>query len=369
MRAQLFPVLFGVLLAPCLAHAADEGKDAPIDEGDFDDTKGPGLKLDDEDDVGQTVKPRGAGEDTAELYRAAQDKAKSLSEIDEISLWEGYLKKYPNALFKQRIEQRLDDLERGLYAARTPGLTGGPTAVDAGRRELNFAVPIQFTNMDPRTRARAVVELGIPNWSTLNLEAEYALRRELSVRASMAKDLTNRAVSAGVKYAVVKSARTGSLVSAGADLKAFTDPGFFGVHPWVGGGQRFDVLGGLDVQGSVGSDLEFRAPFGPRLEANLAAELQASPVVGIFLETSNDLKPWSYDARVVMPDGTLQESTEHKQMRFLVGTFGMRFMAVKPKDDTGRGRVNVALAANVPYSANYWGFYEGAVTLAADWYL
>ncbi|MEN9787550.1 MAG: hypothetical protein RLZZ299_2814 [Pseudomonadota bacterium] len=366
---QLFPVLFGLLLAPVVAHAADEPKDAPIDEGDFDDTKGPGLKLDDEDDVGQSVKPRGPGEDTAELYRAAQEKAKDLSEIDEITLWEGYLKKYPDALFKKRIEQRLDDLERGLYAARTPGLTAGPTAVDAGRRELNLAVPLQFTNVDPRTRARAKVELGIPNWSTLDAEFEYALRRELSVRAAMSKDLTNRAINAGVKYAVIKSARTGSLVTGGADLKAFTDPGFFGLHPWVGGGQRFDVLGGLDVQGSVGTDLEFRAPFGPRLEANLAAELQASPVVGIFLETSNDLKPWSYEDRILMPDGTLQDATERKQMRFFVGTFGMRFMAVKPKDDSGRGRVNVALAANVPYSSNYWGFYEGAVSLAADWYL
>ena len=35
MRALLFPVLFGLLVAPASAHAADEGKDAPIDETDF----------------------------------------------------------------------------------------------------------------------------------------------------------------------------------------------------------------------------------------------------------------------------------------------------------------------------------------------
>ena len=29
----------------------------------------------------------------------------------------------------------------------------------------------------------------------------------------------------------------------------------------------------------------------------------------------------------------------------------------------------IVLGANIPYSARYWGFYRGSVTVGAEWYL
>jgi hypothetical protein len=372
MRRLLVPLLTVLLLAPGLAHAGDDDadEDAPapapapksggdegddtFEDGDFSDVEGPGLDFRDED-VQEAVKPRGPGEDNADIYRKQQQKVKDMTAVEEAFAWEAYLKKYPKSLFKDRIQNRMDDLEAETYRERVPGSDKGATLEDAAQRELNFARPLQFAAVDPRSHVRAGVELGIPNWFAPRFDFEYAVKRNLSVHAGLSRELTNSALNAGAKYALVKSARTGTIVTGGADLRLYTSPSFVGVHPWVGAGQRFDVLGGLDVQGGVGLDAELRDPFGLRYEANLGASLQASPIVSAFAETSTDYKYLGNDS--VDP------------FRFMVATFGMEFQAVKAKNAQGDGRLDVHLAANIPYHAKYWGFYEGAVTLGADWYL
>lgn len=375
MRRLLVPFVTLLLLAPALARAGtddDSADDTPappstskdgskggddtdtFEDGDFSDVEGPGLDFRD-DEVQGAVKPRGPGEDNADLYRKQQQKVKDVTAVEEAFAWEGYLKRYPQSLFKDRIQSRMDDLEAETYRERVPGSDRGATLEDAAQRELNFAQPIQFASVDPRSRVRAGVELGIPNWFAPRFDFEYAVKRELSVHGGISRELTNSALNAGAKYALVKSARTGTVVTGGADVRLYTSPSFLGLHPWVGAGQRFDVLGGLDVQGSLGVDAEVRDTFALRYEANAGAALQASPIVSAFVETSTDTKYLKNDA--VDP------------FRFMVASFGMKFQAVKPKNAEGDGRLDVHLAANIPYAYKYWGFYEGAVTIGADWYL
>jgi len=354
--------------APASAFAA--GEDDDPEDLDFSDAPA-GKKLDLQDEeVQESVKPRGPGEDTAELYRAQQQKNRDLNAEDELLAWERYLEKYPKSLFRDRIDARMEDLSANLFRERVPGSDKGAVKKDAALSELNFSRPQQWASVDPRSRLTAGVELGIPDWFAPKLTYEHAFSRELSVTAGMQQDLVNYALLGGVKYAVLKSARTGTIVTAGTDFKLYTDPSFPDLHPWIGAGQRFPVLFGLDVQAQVGADLEIRSPFATRYEAGLAAELRASEVVSAFVETSMDVKypggvPYSFTGA----DGQTSTMSTESGSRFVVATFGLRFQAAKPKNADGDGRIDVGLGANVPASANYWGFYNGAVSIDGDWKL
>jgi hypothetical protein len=180
----------------------------------------------------------------------------------------------------------------------------------------------------------------------------------------------NFALVGGAKYALLKSARTGTIVTVGGDAKVYTSPAYLDLHPWAGVGQRFDVMQGLDVQAQVGLDLELRSPQALRYEAGLAAELRASDVVSAFVETSMDFKYLGgipYDS--VNEAGETVTMKTGSGMRFAVATFGLKFQASKPRNDDGDGRLDVGLGANIPASSNYWGFYNGAVSIDGDWRL
>jgi hypothetical protein len=301
------------------------------------------------------VKPRGPGEDNADIYRKAQDAAKDLSVDEELLAWERYLAKYPKSLFQERIETRTEELSALLFNER---IDSGGTASgrqDAALRELNFANPIQFAPVDPRSRLSIGFEMGIPNWIAPRIDFEYGLMRQFSVHGGVSKEHTNTAIAVGAKYALLKSARTNTIVTGALDFKVYAAPAYPDINPWIGVGQRFDVLDGLDVQAQVGIDAELRDPAGLRYQAGLAAELRAAEIVSAFAETSMEFKYLGND--------------DFGSFRFMVATFGLRFRGAKERNADGDGRLDVALGANMPYSTNYWGFYRGAVSLDADYAL
>jgi hypothetical protein len=334
---------------------SDDSGDAP-DDLDFSDD---GDDKDDvefrDEDVQEAVKPRGPGEDSADIYRKAQDGARDMSIDEELLAWERYLTKYPKSLFRDRIEARVEELSAEMFNERVPGSDRGGTVRDAALRELNFANPIQFAPLDPRSRVSVGFEMGIPNWLAPRLDVEYALQRQLSVHGGVQRDGTNTSIAAGAKYALLKSARTNTLITGALDLKVYAAPSFVGLNPWVGVGQRFDVMEGLDVQAQFGLDAELRDPAGLRYNAGLAAELRASEIVSAYAETSMEFKYLGND--------------DFGTFRFMVASFGLRFRAAKARNDDGDGRLDVGLGANMPYSLNYWGFYRGAVSVDADYAL
>lgn len=344
--------------APKRLETEDKGVDEEPadDELDFEDEEGEKIDFQEDEEEPTTLRARGPGEDTAELYREAQKKAKEMSVDEEILSWERYLKKYPKSLFKKQIEERMDGLSSEMMGERVPGSDRGATSKDAAKRELNFAVPLQYSPIDTRTRLSAGVELGIPNWFGPRLDFEWAFLRQFSAHAGLRQEYTNFALVTGAKYALVKSARTGTLLTGGVDLKLYTGPAYIDVRPMVGFGQRFDVMDGLDVQAQIAVDVEARDPAGIRYFGGFGAELRPNSTVSVFAETSMNFKYIGND-------------DFNGPFRFLITTFGLRFNAAKPKNEDGDGKLDIGLGANVPYSTNYWGFYEGAITANADYYL
>ena len=328
-----------------------EPDDLDFSEGE-DDTQ---IDFKDDSEIQGSVEARGPGEDTAQLYRDAQKKNGEMTPDEELIAWEAYLKKYPKSLFRDRIETRQEELSALLFGERVPGSDKGASRKDAAMRELNFATPIQFGSIDTRTRASAGFDIGIPNFAGGHVDFEYAFLRQLSAHVGLCQDLTNSAIALGGKYALLKSARTNTLLSAGLDFKVMMSPAFVDLRPAISFGQRFDLLEGLDVMAQVGTDLELRDPFGLRMFGGLHLELQANKTVSAFVETTANFKDLGNEA--------------HGPYRFLVASFGLRFTAVKGKNENDDGRIDVGLGANTPYSINYWGFYRGAISAAADWNL
>ncbi|MFZ5481635.1 MAG: hypothetical protein ACOZNI_33035 [Myxococcota bacterium] len=340
----------------------DDGEppaDEPKDDEDFTETEEDDLDFRDEEDAPETVKPRGPGEDTAELYRAMQKKVKEMSPDEEMVQWEAYLQKYPKSLFKDRIEARMEELSAELFGERVPGSDRGAKTEDLAKREITFAQPVQFFGVDPRSHISVSAELGIPNHFNPRVDVEYAILREASAHAAFYYDgpAWSFVIDAGGKYSLIKSVRTGFLLTAMLDAKIYTVPTSFAMRPAIGAGKRFDFLEGLDVQAQLATDLELRDPFAARYFGGVSATLRANKTVSAFVESSMNFK-------------YLGAPEIREPFQFMVATFGLKFRAAKGHDEQDQdGRVDLGLAANVPYSYKYWGLYSGAVTIGGDYYL
>lgn len=336
----------------------DEAEEPESDDLDFTDDpdEDDDLKFDEDEDVQESVKPRGPGEDTAQIYRDTQKKCKDMTPDEEALTWEAYLKKYPKTLFKDRIEERMDELGALMFGERVPGSDKGARAVDAAQRELNFAVPFSLSPIDTRSHVSLGVQWGFPAWFGGKLDAEYAFMRQASAHILLGRDFAGAVVQPGAKYALLKSSRTGTLLTAGLDVKINTGPTFVAFRPVIGFGQRLRVAKGLDLSAQIAADLETRADSDIRWSAGFNAALRPNEIISLFWE-------WSWDAKY------LSHPDVDDSFRFFTTTFGLKFNAIKPKNEQGGGRLDVGVGAAFPYATNYWGFYAGGVDLMGDYYL
>ena len=327
LRIALLALGFG-LAAPAWADdddfdfgdldAEDEDSDAdqpkPVqDDGDLDDSDpdddefilqpsddadgGEEFEFEDDlldEDPGEKVGTRGAGEDTAKIYREALDEYARMGPDEEALAWERYLKKWPNSIFKDRIEQRLDELNQELYEGRLDASyqrTG-----DAGKAELNFSVPLHLESIDPRTKLRMGFEWGIPNWVNLFADYERQIFRELSAHAGVRQRFTGWTFETGARYAMIKSARTQFLLTAIGDVRFNLGPTFPAFRPQLGMGKRFEFGSTkMDVNLQGGSELALirneagDSVFSP---ASGGANIMVMPsdTVRVYVETSTYMK-------------------------------------------------------------------------------
>ena len=311
------------------------------EEEAFDDGDGDFFR-DDEEDDDITQELGQPGQDSAAIYREARARNMKLGSEDELVAWENYLEEYPNSLFMSQIEARIDELGDEVYSQRI-GEGFGP-AEDAMRQEINFAQPLLLESIDPRTKVRLGFELGLPNYLAGHADLEWQILREFSVHGGYHKRYSGGNLEAGAKYALVKSKRTNTLVTGMLDFHYNVNPGFPALRPQVGVGKRFDVVQGLDVQLIGGGDFEFRSSDGVQIRTigGANATLIAADNVAVFFETSTNLK------HILWEEGTFA---------FNVLTFGFRFMPGEQLDLP----MQAALAADVPYSTQYWGYHYGAV--------
>ena len=221
------------------------------DDDDFtDDDSGDDLQFNDDSEQG-TVQARGPGEDTAQIYRDYEKKIREMSPDEEQIKWEAYLEKYPNSMFRDRIQARMEELSNAEYGERIKTAEGA--GADAKDREIQFMNGWHLMGVDPRSKLSAGFEIGIPNWFGLHADLEYQILRQFSAHAGVNHGLGGWEISAGGKYAILKSARTNTILTAAVDLGLNTLPAnlYPTVSPTLAFGRRFKVLGGLDLAAQV----------------------------------------------------------------------------------------------------------------------
>ncbi len=308
----------------------DEGEEPA---GDFDLLEG-----EEDEDVLQAE-----GADTAAIYRAALKEMKELPPEEELLAWEEYLRRYPNTRFREQIEARQEELNDIIYNTRIE-VPGGQQE-DARHAELDFATGVQIEPIDPRTRARVGVEWGFPSWGNLLAEYEHAITRQFSAHAGIRHRYSGWNLEAGTRYALVKSPRTNMLVTGLLDLHFNANPFFLGVRPQVAVGKRLDVAGGLDLQAQVGTDLEVRSPFSYRILAGINAFLRLSGTVGVFLESTVNMRPG--------PEGA--------------GPFAFNLLGVGMRFEPRKLPADILFSASAPYYQNYWGYHYGSAMVVAEY--
>ena len=350
------------------AEPEPEEKDEPEpDDLDFQDSEDEDVDFSSEEEQ-QSVKPRGPGEDSAQIYRDYQKKVAEYTPDEELIAWENYLKKYPKSLFADRIEKRTEELSAELFSERVPGSDRGARREDAANRELNFASPLQFESAEPRTRLGVSAEIGIPNWFAPDLDAELEILRPLSVHLGLDREVNGMEVALGGKYAIIKSARTHTVLSGALDLRLNASPTVVGLRPAILAGQAFpNVMQGLYLQAAVGITGELRDPPGLRYFYGFDAELRPADLVYVFVETTGELKYLGSD--------------QFDSFQFMVASFGLKFVPTKGGFPSvlankegflithDKKPLVISLGANIPYSYRYWGFYRGSVTIGAEFYL
>lgn len=309
------------------------------------------LDLDEDGDMGPG-KAQGPGEDTAVIYRKALEVNGQLTADEEALAWERYLRKYPKSLFRSKIDQRLEEINASLYADEIDTNSGRTN--DAGRQELFFAQPMQLESIDPRSRLRAGFEWGFPSYVNLMVGGEYQLMRELSVHGNLRNRFTGWNMEAGATYALVKSARTGFIVSGIGDMRLNLSPAHFALRPQLGIGKRFrfnkEVY--LDAMVQGGSDMAFIQGFSPRVVGGGNLSLAANQNLRIYLETSSYMKDFA-DEQI-------------DSFRFNQVTFGMKFVQWKGKKQQ---KFETGFGATAPYSANYWQYHYGSIMGDVNYYL
>ena len=334
------------------ADTEDDSDPEQKDDDDFtDDDSGDDLQFNDDSEQ-DTVQARGPGEDTAQIYRDYEKKIREMNPDEEQIKWEEYLNRYPKSMFRDRIQAHMEELSNAEYSERIR--TNETSGIDAKDREIQFMNGWHLMGVDPRSKVSAGFEIGIPNWFGLQADFEYQLLRQFSAHAGVKHGLGGWELGAGGKYAILKSARTNTILTVAVDVGLHTLPAnlYPTVSPTIAFGQRFNVLGGLDVAAQVSMVPEFHTPLQARYGGGVTAELRANETVYAFVETAVNMSP-----------------VADRLFAFDTVSFGLRFVPTQKVKEDGSGKAVVGLGANLPYYHNYWQLYQGAVNADVNYYL
>ncbi len=289
------------------------------------------------------------GKDTADLYRQTLDSVAGYPADEEMQTWDAYLAQYPNTAFRLQIERRVEELENSLY--NTAPVRPKPTGEtgDADEQQFRFSQGLLIENINPRRRVQVAIEWGLPDYASLGLDYEHAFARNFSVHGGVRRRFTGVNFEGGVRWALVKSARTETLVTFIGDVHLNASPAFVGFRPQLAVGKR---LGKLDLQGQAGIDVSPRQTLDLKIVGGLNATYRASLAVAAFFETS-----------VFMGS----KSGEFGLYRFNQLSFGMKFFPRQKAKHPENTEVNIG--ATVPYSSAYWQYHFGSINGQANFYL
>lgn len=288
------------------------------------------------------------GQDTSRIYREASEDFSNLAPDEEMLAWDDYLKQYPNSIYRDRIERHLDDLEASLYQQRrTPT---EETRLDADQREVPISQGLLIENINPTSRILAGFEWGIPNYINLLLDYEHGFTRNFSVHAGVRNRYQVWNFETGVRYALVKSSRTQTLLTGMFDIRFALNPAYVAFRPQVAYGR---MIGPFDIQVQAGVDLEGRSQSSVRLIGGANVTGRINEAVAVFVETNYNAKNLTWDR-----GGAFQ---------FPVASFGLKLYP----DIEGQapGFMEVNIGASLPYATRYYRWHEGSIMGQVNFYL
>lgn len=328
---------------PATPAAPEPDEDEGIDFEDEVDDEGSRV----EEDLFEAEGPSEAllpGTDTPRLYRAKADEVKGLASDEEVMAWEAYLQEYPNSVYKERIEARMEELISDQYGSRIarPG-----EQVDAEDEELLFVLPAHMANINPRTKAQIYFEYGFPNYQGGILDFEYALFRSFSVHGGFTGRTSGWGLELGGRWAFVKSTKLQFIATLIADVRINFGPVLFQARPMLGFGK---IIGPAQLLLTVGAEIGARAYESVALIGGLHVHVRVAEPVAVFAET---------DFRVEQLDRSVP-------FAFDVVTLGLKFYPkLKGRTDDP---VELGASGHVPAATQYLGYYVGAVGVQGAYY-
>ncbi len=390
-RHVLGMLLASIVVAPVIAHAQDAddedllgdedlpatpppakpGKPAPKpatppasapadDEDLLDDDEDDANRLDTVDEQGQRAEDdllegdahdtRGEilapGTDNATIYKQKQADMKDLPNDEEVMAWEAYLDEYPNSVYRERIEARIDLLLSKEYDesdANTPG-----AGADADKKQILFAQSLEMPNLNPRTKIQGGFQFGFPGYFAGNIDYEHAILRNVSVHGGVSGRYSGWGVEAGARYAFVKSTRDQLVATLIADIRMNFNPVFFQVRPQIGFGK---IIGPAQIQASFGAEIGTRKQETVALIGGANVTIRAAKPVGVFVESNFHVRDLG---------------REGGPLAFSEVSLGIKlYPTLKRRNDDP---VEISAAGAVPTAMQYLQYYYGAVQAQGTYY-
>ncbi len=354
---------------------SEEKKDGAEEEAGAEETEEetlPEFEDDDEvllfeDEEGEEVdllgeeEPERTGGDSNALFRETEARLSRLPPDEEMEGWEAYLRKWPETVYRSRIESRMETLMDELYAQSIQQVED---STDAMREEIGFAQAILLENIDPRTRVQAGFEWGLPTYLNLRVDYEQQVTRKLSVHAGLTRRFSGFNLEFGPRIALVKASRTNTLLTFIPDFRLNLDPFYPAFRPQLAFGKRF---GKADIQLQAGADLEFQSVPVAGGGSQFAVPVRivgganffylVSDRVGVFAEATVYM-------RYLVPESTFDGGVAS----FNTATVGLKFFPSQKGRPDSRD-IEVNLGGSVPYLRNWWQYHFGSIAGQFNYYL
>lgn len=287
------------------------------------------------------------GADTAEIYRARQAEYEELGSDEEVMAWEAYLEEFPNTLFRERIETRIDELLKSQFQMRIGDDKGEANADD---EEIRLVRPAHLSNVNPRTQFLAGLEFGFPSYIRGTFDFEYAILRRLSVHGGVIGKYQGWGAEVGAKYALVKSAKSKLVFSGLLDARLNFNELFFMVRPQIGLGKSF---GPVQLIMTAGAELDTRKNGAVGIIGGAHVSARLADAVGLFVETDFHVRNLTRDNGV---------------FAFNLVSLGMRFyprFKKRPDEDP----LELHAVGHAAAGSRYLSYFLGSVQAQGVYYM
>lgn len=238
------------------------------------------LFEDDEELGGEEILPPGT--DTEPIYRAQVAQMEGLAADEEVLAWELYLEEYPNSVFRDLIQQRVDALMKEQFSRRIR--RDDPSGKAPRDAEILMVTPSRMVPLNPRTQARVHLQFGFGVGTFVGgvLDFEYALLRNVSVHGGFTGRLDGWGLEFGSRYAFVKSTKDQLVASLIGDFRVNFQRLGFQARPQIGFGK---IVGPAQILATVGAQFGSRAYEPVQVIGGVHVGVRVAKPVGIFVES------------------------------------------------------------------------------------